>query len=33
MLPGARIGRFLLALVAVILILSMLITALPTARG
>jgi hypothetical protein len=33
MLPGARIGRFLLALVAVILILSMLITALPTTRG
>ena len=33
MLPGARIGRFLIALVAVILILSMLITALPNTRG
>jgi hypothetical protein len=30
MLPGARIGRFLIALVAIVLILSMLITALPS---
>jgi hypothetical protein len=29
MLPGARIGKFLIALVAIVLILSMLITALP----
>jgi hypothetical protein len=33
MLPGARVGRFLLALVAIALILSMLITTLPTGRG
>ena len=32
MLPGARIGRFLIALVALMLILSMLITALPSGR-
>jgi hypothetical protein len=30
MLPGARIGKFLIALVAIVLILSMLITALPS---
>jgi hypothetical protein len=29
MLPGARIGKFLIVLVAIVLILSMLITALP----
>lgn len=32
MLPGARIGRWLIALVALALILSMLITALPATR-
>jgi hypothetical protein len=30
MMPGARIGRFLVALVAIVLILSMLITTLPS---
>jgi hypothetical protein len=30
MLPGARIGKLLIALVAIVLILSMLITALPS---
>ena len=33
MLPGARIYRILLVLVATALILSMLITTLPTGRG
>jgi hypothetical protein len=33
MLPGSRIYRILLALVAVALIMSMLITTLPTGRG
>jgi hypothetical protein len=32
MMPGARIGRFLVALVAIVLIFSMLITALPSIR-